>query len=149
MVRPRSENSDTANIKGKDTEEVRSKDEIIEALHERLSQLETENASFAAQVNAAAEDRRRIAALETTISQIVNTRGPNTDRSGGSTNPFASFRAKGNNLVTPTPMGPRGNQTHDPEANVRARTAPPTLIRPRPPPLHHIVETVPEEAVGV
>ncbi|EGG03745.1 uncharacterized protein MELLADRAFT_65291 [Melampsora larici-populina 98AG31] len=106
MARPQSENLDTATVKGKDAKEVCSKDAIIEALHERLSQLETESASFAAQVSAASEDRRHIAALETTISPIVNTRGPNTDRSGGSTNPFVSCRAKDNNLVTPTPMGP-------------------------------------------
>ncbi|KAH9821165.1 hypothetical protein DFH28DRAFT_1190899, partial [Melampsora americana] len=63
--------SDTDTVKGKDPEDRRSKDEIIEALHERMKQLEMENASLHSQADATAADRLRIEALEATLSSIV------------------------------------------------------------------------------
>lgn len=124
--------SGTATVKGKDGEERPSKDEIIEALHERMRQLEKENATYGAQAEAAAADRRRIEALEATISQIMNTRSPVTGDSGGSSNPFVAHRLR-NNTVTPTPAGPRAGTFGADDVNRQSEAIPIAQPKPRPP----------------
>ncbi|KAH9810212.1 hypothetical protein DFH28DRAFT_830107, partial [Melampsora americana] len=149
MPTSQSDSSDTSTVKGKDREVSPSKDLIIEALHERMKQLELENASMEAKVKAAETDRRRIEALENTISQIVANQALPSARSAASPNPFESFRTRGSHLVTPTPAGLRLGQTVRSEPVHRATTAPATPLRSRPLPPHRHEENLLPERRGI
>ncbi|KAH9821840.1 hypothetical protein DFH28DRAFT_883018, partial [Melampsora americana] len=131
----------TATVKGKEGEQRPSKDEIIEALHERMRQLEKENKTYGAQAEAAMADRHRIEALEATLSQIMNTRSPVTGNSGGSSNPFVAHRL-GNNAATPTPAGPRAGRFAS-DQNQPAIVPPASHSKPRPPPLSQTHQPAP------
>ncbi|EGG07451.1 uncharacterized protein MELLADRAFT_85780 [Melampsora larici-populina 98AG31] len=135
MPASRGGSSDADTVKGKDPEERRSKDEIIEALHERMRQLEEENAAFQSQAAAATADRQRLDALEATISQLVKSQSPGTGNSGGSQNPFGLLASHQDNLNTPTPLGPRASQFNDAAEDHRPITGPVSASRPRPAPL--------------
>ncbi|EGG11321.1 uncharacterized protein MELLADRAFT_90792 [Melampsora larici-populina 98AG31] len=124
---PASESSDTATVKGKSKEDgVQSKDDIIEALHARMKQLEQENATLEQKAETAAADRRRLDTLETTLSQMLSNFSPTLGNSGGSQNPFGINPGGGNNLATPTPSGPRAGQFQTQEVPP-TQTRPPTL----------------------
>ncbi|EGG08388.1 uncharacterized protein MELLADRAFT_105075 [Melampsora larici-populina 98AG31] len=90
--------------------EAMSQDDIINTLQSKVDQLEHEKSEWKAKAQLAVADRDRIEALEHTISRLVMERSPNTARSAGSNNPFASYRK---HATTPTPAGPRGQRLVD------------------------------------
>lgn len=73
---PMSTSTGLETVTGRVVEDHRTKDEIIEALHVRMKHLEKENAAYQMQTATVAADRRRIDALEVTLSQMASGRSP-------------------------------------------------------------------------